>query len=82
LGKKIEDVLLKYLIRLMKQGGYMKITSKYTPTPKNRQTSGFYEKNGFILDETTVDGAKKYFCTIDNIDVNISDIYLINKKIT
>ena len=79
LGKKIEDVFFKYIIGQIKQDGYLKITSTYIPTPKNKQTSSFYEKNGFILDETTVDGAKRYFSTIDNIDVNISDIYVINE---
>ena len=80
LGKGIEHVFLKYTLEQLRRKGYSKLTSLYIPTSKNRQTSDFYEKNGFTTVETTKDGIKKYSCDMSNQDIHISAIYTIKNS--
>lgn len=79
LGKNIEEVFLKYILGLLEQKGYSKVTATYIPTPKNKQVSNFYDKNGFLLDKTMKDGSKKYICTINDLNISISDNYIIKR---
>ncbi|MBY7142468.1 HAD-IIIC family phosphatase [Virgibacillus sp. NKC19-3] len=47
LGRSIEKILLAYIIKRVKSKGLKQIIGKYRVSPKNQQTSLFYQKNGF-----------------------------------
>ena len=77
LGKNIENVFLKYILKQLKQEGVRQMASTYVPTLKNSQASNFYDNNGFTLGETHSEGVQKYSCSMDNLDTHIPDIYQI-----
>ncbi len=60
LGRGIENVFISYLCNTLQQSGVSKVYAQYIPSQKNQQTENFYEKNGFVLIETQLDGTKKY----------------------
>ncbi len=78
LGKNNEVVFLKYMLRKLKEGGILKVTSAFIPTAKNKQVADFYDKNNFSLTAIEPNGIKYYMCLLDNVDLHIPDIYKIN----
>ena len=77
LGKNIETVFLKYVLQQLKDAGILRITSLFVPTEKNKQVSDFYENNNFSLTVTEPCGSKHYTCSLEHMDLHLSDIYKI-----
>jgi FkbH-like protein len=78
LGKDIERAFIACVLGTLKNEGVEQITATYIPTEKNGQVKDFYEKMGFILSAVSEEGEKKYLCTMDRIEILISNNYKIN----
>ncbi len=64
LGKKIENIFLKYILNNLYDEGITNVTAKYCSTKKNTQTISFYNENGFdIADESKSE--KSYIYTLN-----------------
>lgn len=54
LGKGIENAVLALLQQeLSKRGSNAELGGEYIPSSKNKQTQDFYQKNGFVITETS-----------------------------
>lgn len=47
LGKQIESAFLNEVLSLLKKNGASKVSAEYLPSPKNQQTSTFFDSFGF-----------------------------------
>ncbi len=48
LGRRVEDVLLHYLLQRSQERGAQQVIGHYLPTPKNQQVAQFYPARGFV----------------------------------
>lgn len=76
LGREIEYALIKEVLNFLFEKGYRKVTARYIPTAKNRQTENFYEKLGFAFvgDE---EGHRAYQLEMDKPFI-IQDLFTID----
>lgn len=77
LGREIEKITLLSIIKHLISKTGKSIRAEYIPTKKNTLTKDFLEKVGFVLDEQTKDGTKKYSFN-PNQKIDIKDYYTIN----
>ena len=81
LGRKIENVFLKYILFNLKKEGYEKVYAKHLFTKKNSQIKDFLIDNLFNETYSTKEESK-YEKNIMNEDFNFSKIELETYKIT
>ena len=60
LGRGIEEAYLLFLLNNLFKMGITTVEAKYIPTKKNKQTSEFYENQGFKIIKTEESGIKTY----------------------
>ena len=60
LGRGIEEAYLLFLLNNLVKMGITTVEAKYIPTKKNKQTSEFYENQGFKIIKTEESGIKIY----------------------
>ncbi len=77
LGKEIEYAFVKTILSLLKNNGINTLYAEYLPTAKNGQVADFYDRCGMNLSDIREDGSKVYSVDLENVDLNIKDIYQI-----
>ena len=79
LGKKIEDVFIRYILMKLKNSGIDEVEACYITTAKNGHVADFYDETGFkrITEKNDV---KTYRLFLDDINFTLSDIYKISEK--
>ena len=80
LGKNIEEVFLKEVLKTLFNNGYNKVTSTFIKTLKNEQVEDLYDRFGFKLQLNQNNKIKRYELKISEFDYNRNDIYTINIK--
>lgn len=79
LGKNIEEVFIRYVVNKLREDGIKKVKALYLKTIKNTQVQEFYDRMGFRLERATNE-QKEYAADLNELDLEISDIYKIAKK--
>jgi FkbH-like protein len=74
IGRRVEDVLLRYCIECALGRGMQEIYGHYLKTKKNSQVSNFYQKRGFEV-ESLSDNEKRYSFSLNNPIMEIPDYF-------
>jgi len=80
IGRRVEDVLLRYCIECALRKGMQEIYGHYLKTKKNSQVSNFYQKRGFEV-ESLSDNEKRYSFSLNNPIMEIPDYFKTIKYI-
>ena len=80
IGRRVEDVLLRYCIECALGKGMQEIYGHYLKTKKNSQVSNFYQKRGFEV-ESLSDNEKRYSFSLNNPIMEIPDYFKTIKYI-
>lgn len=80
LGKEIEYIFLKEVMNFMHKKNIKMCTANYSPTNKNQQVIGFYEKMGFRLVKNSEQG-KHYQTVLEYRQINKENIYHLENQI-
>jgi predicted enzyme involved in methoxymalonyl-ACP biosynthesis len=74
LGKNIESAFLTFMLMKLKSLGIKQVTALYIKTSKNEQVKDFYEKAGFMIQESSPDH-KGYVLELDKATFELSNLY-------
>lgn len=77
LGKGVESAFLRSVLGRLMEMGISKITSTFSPTQKNLQVADFYDREGFTLVATNIDGSKNYSMDLSQRIPIVEPIYSI-----
>lgn len=77
LGREIEKVTLLTIIDRVRKKYNLPMRAEFIPTKKNGMARDFLEKVGFVLEEETIDGIKKYVFNPEQV-IEVKDFYKIN----
>jgi FkbH-like protein len=77
LGKGIEKIFVEYVMKTLQSEGIIEVSSLYIPTVKNSQTSDFYEKIGFTLENENDEHIKYYKSDLSKMTIELSDNYTL-----
>lgn len=79
LGKGIEFVFVKTILKILRDAGFKEINAEYIPTAKNGQVSDFYDRCGFTLvgEDNHV---KEYKLDLNKARLDVEEYYQITIK--
>ena len=75
LGRGVETVFLRHLVRLAKARGNAIATGVYLATPKNGQAASFYLQNGFVAIDEEGQSGQRFQCDLSGRIPNDPDFF-------